>query len=126
MPQAPKPHAYDPDLADTVRLLVNACVRETFLAELNKGKSPVSPAGDYSDVMVLTPDGAIPWRQVARITDEELQQLTQEVVNKLYTFLWYQQKQPGTIPAYFRIPYEWEPPQIDADFAYYFEKSLSS
>src|SRR5579859_939045 len=38
------------------------CFRNTVLEDFHAGTSPHSPAGDYSDVVVKTPVGDIPWR----------------------------------------------------------------
>jgi hypothetical protein len=63
------------------------CVRNTFLEDLHAGIEPATPAGDYSDVKVVTPVGEIPWTGASRIRNDEMRQLMKEVVNKLYTIL---------------------------------------
>jgi len=67
--------------------LVEQCVRNTCLEEFHAGKVPESVTEDYSDVMVVTPYGEIPWPEVSRISDAEMKALMIEVVNKVYTFL---------------------------------------
>jgi hypothetical protein len=37
--------------------------------DLHAGISPSSAAGDYSDVMINSPYGAIPWTEVSRFND---------------------------------------------------------
>jgi ligand-binding SRPBCC domain-containing protein len=63
------------------------CVRNTRLEELHAGTAPWSPAGDYSDVVVKTPAGEIPWPQVSRFNDEEMKALMVDVVNRAYLWL---------------------------------------
>ena len=67
--------------------LVEQCVRNTCLEEFHAGKVPESVTEDYSDVMVVTPYGEIPWPEVSRISDAEMKALMIGVVNKVYTFL---------------------------------------
>ncbi len=69
------------------KALAALCVRNTFLEDLHAGKTPVSKAGDYSDVKVVTPDREIPWNELSRIDQDEMKKFMQEVVNKLYTVL---------------------------------------
>lgn len=64
-----------------------ACVRNGFIEELHCGKTAESPAGDYSDVKVITPDHEIPWNELSRISNDEMKRLMQEVVNRIYTVL---------------------------------------
>lgn len=61
------------------------CVRNTILEDIHHGKEPDSQVGDFSDVKVVTPTREIPWNEVARIRDDEMKLLMQEIVNKLYT-----------------------------------------
>ena len=42
------------------------CVRNGFLEDLHAGKVPISQAGDYSDVSVITPERTIPWNELSR------------------------------------------------------------
>ena len=48
---------------------------------------PYSETGDYSDVYVVTPSGKIAWKDVSKISDNEMKELIIEVVNKTYSFL---------------------------------------
>jgi ligand-binding SRPBCC domain-containing protein len=61
--------------------------RNTELESLHAGKVPDSPAGDYTDVKVVTPYGEIAWNDLSRLNDEEMKTLMIQVVNKTYTFL---------------------------------------
>ena len=63
------------------------CVRNTCIEDVHAGIAPASPAGDYSDVKVVTPHGEIPWPELSRISDDEMRRFMKEVVNKLYTML---------------------------------------
>jgi len=61
------------------------CVRNGFLEDLHAGKVPISQAGDYSDVTLVTPERTILWNELSRLDDGEMKRLMQEIVNKLYT-----------------------------------------
>ena len=51
------------------KLIVLECFRNSVLEDLHAGISPSSAAGDYSDVVVNSPYGAIPWPHVSRFDD---------------------------------------------------------
>jgi hypothetical protein len=61
--------------------------RYSALAVLHAGTLPSSQTGDYTDVKVLSPYGEIAWNRVGRISDEAMQPLMEESVDRLYTFL---------------------------------------
>ena len=61
--------------------------RNSALEDLHAGISPCSAAGDYSDVLVNSPYGAIPWPQVSRFNDEEMKKLMIDVVDRTYQFV---------------------------------------
>jgi len=63
------------------------CRRNTLLEELHEGKVAHSQSGDYADVKVVTPDREIAWKDVSRITQEEMNRLMKEMVNNIYTIL---------------------------------------
>jgi hypothetical protein len=69
------------------KALAVTCVRNTFLEDLHAGKTPRTLTGDFSDVKVITPSGEISWNDVSRISNDEMQRLMKEVVNKLFTAL---------------------------------------
>ena len=70
------------------KAMVAACVRRGELEGLHSGISPVTHAGDYSDVYVVDADGRrIPWADVSRIDQNEMKALLIGVVNRTYTFL---------------------------------------
>ena len=64
-----------------------SCVRNTSIEDIHAGIEPHSPAGDLSDVKVVTPVGEIPWTRVSRIRDDEMRAFMKQVVDRLYTVL---------------------------------------
>lgn len=60
------------------------CFRDSILEELHAGKVPESKCGDYSDVVVHTPFGEIPWNDVSRFDDTEMKTLMIDVVDETY------------------------------------------
>ncbi|MBI4821842.1 MAG: hypothetical protein HY791_36620 [Deltaproteobacteria bacterium] len=69
------------------KLLVLQCFRNTFLEDLHAGITPNSRCGDFSDVMVTTPDGDIPWNELSRLSDDEMKRLMIDSVNHVYELL---------------------------------------
>ena len=69
------------------KFIVLECFRNSVLEDLHAGISPSSAAGDYSDVLVNSPYGAIPWPQVSRFNDEEMKKLIVDVVDRTYQFV---------------------------------------
>ena len=67
--------------------MVSQCFRNSMLEDLHAGLSPSSATGDYSDVTVTSPFGAIPWPQVSRLNDEEMRLLMIDVVDRAYRFI---------------------------------------
>jgi hypothetical protein len=63
------------------------CFRNTLLEDFHAGIAPWSSAGDYSDVVVKTPAGEIPWPRLSRLNDEEMKALMIDVVNRAYLWL---------------------------------------
>jgi len=105
-------------LAETekvAKLITLNCIRD-LIEDLHSGKVPISKTGDYSDVKVVTPEREIPWNELLRITDEEIKMLNREIVNKVFTFLLYFQKEgiPKSVD-FFGLPADWDPPEIDAE-----------
>jgi len=64
-----------------------ACVRNTIIENYHSGIVPQSKTGDYSDVIVQTPFGDIPWNDISRINDDEMEAFNKEVSNLIYTYL---------------------------------------
>jgi hypothetical protein len=69
------------------KYMAQQCIRNTILEEFHAGMAPCSPAGDYSDVVVTTPVGEIPWRKASRLSDEEMKALMIDVVDHMYAWL---------------------------------------
>jgi hypothetical protein len=69
------------------KYLVQRCFRNSVLEDLHAGIAPDSKAGDYSDVLVSTPFGEIPWPKLSRFVDEEMKALMIDVVQKTYEFV---------------------------------------
>ena len=69
------------------KLVARDCFRNTKLEDLHAGISPSSETGDYSDVKVISPYGEIPWKQLSRLSDEEMKALMIDVVDRCYDFL---------------------------------------
>jgi len=63
------------------KYLVQQCFRNTMLEDLHAG-SPDSQTGDYTDVVVRSPYGEIPWPRLSRLSDEEMKALMIDVVNR--------------------------------------------
>ena len=53
-----------------------------MLENLHSGEVPVSKAGDYSDVKVITPHGEIPWSDLSRFDNREMKAMMIDVVNR--------------------------------------------
>jgi hypothetical protein len=69
------------------KYLVLHCFRNSMLEDLHAGIAPSSAAGDYSDVTVQSPYGAIPWPELSRLNDEEMKGLMIDVVDRVYRFI---------------------------------------
>jgi hypothetical protein len=69
------------------KYLVLQCVRNSALEDLHAGIAPSSATGDYGDVTVTSPFGAIPWPRLSRFNDQEMKQLMIDVVDRTYQFL---------------------------------------
>jgi len=69
------------------KYVVLRCFRNSVLEDLHAGLAPDSKAGDYSDVVVSTPHGEIPWRRLSRFDDAEIKTLMIDVVQRTYEFI---------------------------------------
>lgn len=67
--------------------MVEQCFRNSQLEDLHAGKAPSSRTGDYSDVVVRTPFGEIPWSEVSRFDDSEMKALMIDAVNRTFRFI---------------------------------------
>ena len=109
-----------PDLHHTATILATMlafhCVRNSYLEDLHAGMFPSSKTGDYTDVKVVSPYGETAWNRVGRISDEEMQRLSEDIVNRLYTFLFHLLKH-GEPDRSMPLPQDWSAPQIEASIA---------
>ena len=69
------------------KYLAQHCFRNTMLEDLHAGITPSSQTGDYTDVVVRSPYGEVPWLRLSRLSDEEMKALMIDVVNKTYRAL---------------------------------------
>jgi hypothetical protein len=69
------------------KCLALQCFRNSMLEDLHAGVSPSSATGDYSDVTVNSPYGAIAWPELSRLNDEEMKKLMIDVVDRVYRFI---------------------------------------
>ena len=75
----------DPELQQRLaKHIALRCFRNSILEYFHAGKVPDSKTGDYSDVVVHTPYGEIPWNELSRISDAEMKLLMQDVVNHTF------------------------------------------
>jgi hypothetical protein len=97
MRDADRPTIADPALQMRLaKYLVQQCFRNSVLEDLHAGIAPSSKSGDYSDVVVHTPFGEIPWRRLSRLDDAEMQRLMIDVVDRTYQFIHqFFDQQPG-------------------------------
>ena len=102
--------------AHVATMLAFHCVRNSSLEDLHAGIFPSSQTGDYTDVKVVSPYGEIAWNRLSRISDEEMQRLSADVVNRLYTFLFYLLTS-GEPDRGVPLPKQWSPPHIEASIA---------
>ena len=66
---------------------VQLCFRNTVPEEFHAGTVLDSRSGDFSDVVVKTPYGEIPWSGLSRLSDKEMKLVMRDAVNKTYRFL---------------------------------------
>lgn len=66
------------------KYLVLKCFRNSVLEDLHAGIIPDLKSGDFSDVVVRTPFGEIPWNDLSRFDDAEMKSLMIDVVNETY------------------------------------------
>jgi hypothetical protein len=76
---------------ETASTLSSAIVWRAFACKemlaLETGESPITEAGDYSDVKVIDGDAEFPWLDVGLITQDEMRSLMRALVNRVYTIL---------------------------------------
>ena len=87
-PETARKLSSDPELMKRLaKYLARQCFRNTLLEDLHAGITPNSQTGDYTDVVVRSPYGEIPWPRLSRLSDEEMKALMIDVVNKTYRTL---------------------------------------
>ena len=64
--------------------IVLKCFRNSILEDLHAGTVPDSKCEDYTDVVVRTPFGEIPWSELSRFNDVEMKALMIDVANRTY------------------------------------------
>ena len=102
--------------AKLAKAMAILCVRNSRLEDLHAGVVPITKTGDWSDVLVLDADGnRIPWRDVSRIDDDEMQALMRDVVNRLYTFQLHagNPAMQAEIEKWLSVAGKWDEHQID-------------
>jgi len=102
--------------AKVATMLTFHCVRNSCLEDLHAGIFPSSQTGDYTDVKVVSPHGEIAWNRLGRLSDEEMQRLSEDIVNRLYTFLFYLLSS-GEPDRGMPLPKHWSPPHIEGSIA---------
>lgn len=74
--------------ADIAKALTIMCFRNTEIEDIHAGIWPSSKTGDYKDVRVIDGFGnEFTWAEMSRISDEEMEVLNRNFVNRIYTFL---------------------------------------
>lgn len=89
--------------------LVESCVRNSVLEDWHAGRTVISPAGDFSDVKIVSPAGEMPYLEASRISDAEMKALMKQVVDAVFTFLSYPE-QPIRLGGAAR----WDKPKLNA------------
>lgn len=73
---------------DLAKAITAFCFRNTSIEDIHAGIFPVSNTGDFSDVFVVDATGnKIPWNRASRISQEEMKELMQTAVNRVYVVL---------------------------------------
>ena len=74
---------------DRAKAIAAFCFRNTNEIEsVHAGISPVSVAGDFSDVFVVDAAGnKIPWNAASRISQDEMKSMMQIAVDRVYAVL---------------------------------------
>jgi hypothetical protein len=92
--------------------LVESCFRNSMLEDWHAGREVISPAGDFSDVKIVTPAGEMPYLDASRISDEEMKALMQQVVDAVFTFLSYPEQ-----PIRLGGAAQWDKPKLNEQMA---------
>jgi len=74
--------------SELAKAIVAYCFRNASIESIHAGIAPVSNTGDFSDVFVVDANGnKIPWVKASRISQEEMKELMQTAVNRVYAVL---------------------------------------
>ena len=109
MTEAPWTRTEERALQRFTLALVETCVRNTVLEDWHAGRTVVSPAGDFSDVRIVSPAGEIPYLDASRISDAEMKALMKQVVDAVFTFLSYPDQ-----PIRLGGASSWDAPKLNA------------
>lgn len=99
-------------LARATLALVETCVRNTKIEDWHAGREVVSPAGDFSDVKIVSPAREIPYLEASRISDAEMKAWMIEVTNRVFTFLSFPDR-----PIQLGGAARWNTPKLDEKMA---------
>lgn len=73
---------------DLAKAITAFCFRNTGIENIHAGISPMSIAGDFSDVFIVDASGnKIPWNKASRISQAEMKELMRTAVNRVYDVL---------------------------------------
>lgn len=91
-------------------------VRNSSLEDLHAGRFPSAQTGDDTDVQVVSPDGAMAWNRLGRISDEAMKRWSEDIVHRLHTFLFYILTS-GEPDQGLPLPHHGPPPHSEASIA---------
>ncbi len=103
--------------AKLAKVAAMVSIRNTLLETLHDGETPKTKTGDFSDVKVIDGEGReIPWKEVSRITDDEMRAFIKQAVNRLYT--WYLNSEELSENAYVKdwisfVQTKYDDPELD-------------
>lgn len=83
-----------PTLREEANSIVAYAFRNGFLEDLHAGTSPSSKKRDYSDVKIISPFGKILWKDLSRLSDEEMKKLMIETCKKVEVLLTLKEQNP--------------------------------
>ena len=73
---------------DLAKAITAFCFRNAGVEIIHAGVSPVSNTGDFSDVFIVDANGnRIPWNEASRISQDEMKNLMQTAVDRVYAVL---------------------------------------
>lgn len=105
--------------ARLAKLMAMICVRNTGIEELHAGTVPVTHVGDYSDVYITDANGRqIPWSDASHLDDDQMRDLTRQIVNRLYTFhkMTEDTQFRDYLDRWLAVAERWDEPKLDDTF----------